>query len=189
MTASNSVMIDSMSVRLVFMGAHGPDRLEGELVVRARIRDALPLVLEAQVHPFALPHRERRNQLSRSDAEIGRFDIVVAGAEDESLVQSVRRANIAAQACGPGARDLLLECEQLAARRPFVIERAGRRSPREPELESAALRAQRGIGIRAIQRGTSDLHVGRAAQLPEVEQVGEVRWSAGIAEQLGVAAA
>src|SRR6266545_3866668 len=111
MTASNSVMIDSMSVRLVFMGAHGPDRLEGELVVRARIRDALPLVLEAQVHPFALPQRERGDELSRDHAEIGRLDVVVAGAKNEALIQFVRRADVPAQARRACACHFLLERE------------------------------------------------------------------------------
>src|SRR6266540_1226382 len=187
--ARTKVMIDSMSVRLVFMGAHGPDRLEGELVVRARIRDALPLVLEAQEHPFALPHRERRSQLSRDDTEIGRLDIVVAGAENEPLVQSVRRADVSAEPCGPCAGDRFLECEQLTSQRPLVIECPRWWPPGQSELEPADLRPQRRIRIRPVQRRASDLHVRRPGQLPEVEQVCEVRRPAGVAEQLGVAAA
>src|SRR5258706_4707443 len=88
----SSWMSAIMSVGLVFVGTDGPDRLERELVRRGRVRDPLPLELRAQEHPFALPHRERRNHLARDHTKVGRFDVVVAHASDEPLVQLVYRA-------------------------------------------------------------------------------------------------
>src|SRR6267154_1252810 len=79
----SSWMKDIMSVGLVFVGTNGPDRLERELVRGGRVRDPLPQVLRAQEHPFALPHRERRDHLARDHTEFGRFDVVVAHAGDE----------------------------------------------------------------------------------------------------------
>src|SRR5436189_184448 len=57
-------IVVSMSVCLVFMRSDGPDYLERELIGRVRTRQLLPLILTTQEHPLALPHRERRNDLS-----------------------------------------------------------------------------------------------------------------------------
>src|SRR5882672_1090154 len=185
----SSWMKDIMSVGLVFVGTDSPDRLERELVRRGRVRDPLPLVLRAQEDPLALPHRERGNHLARDHTEGGRFDVVVAHAGDEPLVQLVRRTGVATEPGRARARNLLLQGQQLAAQRPFVVHRAQRRPPRQTELESAHARAQRRVGIRAVEPGPPDLHVRGAPQLPEVEQVHEVRRPAAVPEQLGITGA
>src|SRR2546422_1366113 len=65
-----------MSVDLVFVGSNGPNRLEGELVCAARRGDLLPAVLCAQHHPFALPQRERRDELPRDHPAPGGLNVV-----------------------------------------------------------------------------------------------------------------
>src|SRR6266566_4678203 len=188
-TPSKRAMIDSMSVGLVFMRSNGPDRLKGDLMVRRSIGDSLPLILSAKENPLALPQRERGDELSRDHPEIRGLDVVVTSTKDEALVQLVGRADVAAEARRPGAGNLFLQREQLAAQRPFVVHRAQRRAPRQPELEPADLRAQRRVRIGAIQRRAADLHIRRMIELPEVEQVQQIGRSAAVAEQLRVARA
>src|SRR5213593_3857732 len=159
-TPSNRAMIDSMSVCLVFVRSDGPDGLNGDLVICSRVRDTLPLVLCAEEHPLALPQGERGNELPRDHAELRRFHVVVTGAEDEALIQLVGRAHVATETRRSRSSDLLLQREQLAAQRPFVVHRPERRTPRESELEPADFRAQRRVGVRAVERRAADLHVG-----------------------------
>src|SRR5437899_2594847 len=188
-TPSKRAMIDSMSVGLVFMRSNGPDRLKGDLMVRRSIGDSLPLILSAKENPLALPQRERGDELSRDHPEIRGLDVVVTSTKDESLVQLVGRADVAAEARRPGAGNLLLQREQLAAQCPFVVHRTQRRAPREAELEPANLGAQGRVRIGAIERRAADLHIRRMIELPEVEQVQQIGRSAAVPEQLRVARA
>src|SRR5437773_4432946 len=188
-TPSKRAMIDSMSVGLVFMRSNGPDRLKGDLMVRHSIGDSLPLILSAKENPLALPQRERGDELSRDHPEIRGLDVVVTSTKDEALVELVGRADVAAETRRPGAGNLFLQREQLAAQCPFVVHRTQRRPPREPELEPADLGAQRRVRIGAIEPRTADLHICRMIELPEVEQVQQIRRSPAVPEQLRVARA
>src|SRR6266516_877329 len=118
-----------MSVGLVFVRAHSPDCLERELVRGGRACDLMPLILRAQEHKFALPEREGRDDLTSDLAEVGRLDVIVPDARNESLIQLVSRADVTAEPSGTGARGFLLQSEQLAAQRPFVVEGARRGPP------------------------------------------------------------
>src|SRR5262245_45818702 len=100
MVSRSGMRSASMSVRLVVVWTNGPDRLHRDLLIDWVVRDPLPLVLRAQKDPFALPQRERRDELSGDDSELGRFDIIVAGAQNEAPVQPVGRADVRAEARG-----------------------------------------------------------------------------------------
>src|SRR2546422_8558232 len=86
-----------MSVDLVFVGSNGPNRLEGELVCAARRGDLLPAVLCAQHHPFALPQRERRDELPRDHPAPGGLNVVVAQTGDPALAELISAACVSAQ--------------------------------------------------------------------------------------------
>src|SRR5438105_14174197 len=51
----------SMSVCLVFVRSDGPDRLKVALVRGGGAHHVAPHVLRPQLHPLAVPQRERRN--------------------------------------------------------------------------------------------------------------------------------
>src|SRR6266852_7123620 len=118
---TSRVIFVSISVGLVFMRSNGPDSLKGDLMVRRSVGDSLPLILSAKENPLALPQREGGDELSRDHPEIRGLDVVVPSTKDESLVQLVGRADEAAEARRPGAGNLLLQREQLAAQCPFVV--------------------------------------------------------------------
>src|SRR5262245_65965261 len=76
-SASTTAMIDSMSVRLVFMWSNGPDRLNRDLVVGIRIADSLPLVLGTEEHPFTMPESECRRDLAGNYTEFWGYKVEV----------------------------------------------------------------------------------------------------------------
>src|SRR6266576_2191273 len=176
-----------ISVGLVFVWSDRPDRLEGELVAGARERILFIAILRPEEDPFALPPRERRDDLAGDAAVPGRFHVIVRGAENHALVELVRRAGVAAQARGAHARELLLQGEQLAAQRPLAVEPPRRRAPREAEVEAADLGLETRRRIGAVQSRAAQLHVRGAAELPEVQQVDQVRRAPSVAEQRRVA--
>src|SRR5207244_9634239 len=75
----------------------------------------------------------------------------------------------------------------LAAQRPFPVQRLCRRPPREAEVDPADLGTEARVWVRAVQRRAAELRVGRARQLPEIEQMNEIRRPAAAAEQMAVA--
>src|SRR5258706_14328172 len=176
-----------ISVGLVFVWSDRPDRLEGELVAGARERILFVAILRPEEDPFALPPGERRDDLAGDAAVQGRFDVIVRRAENHALVELVRRAGVSAQAGGAHARELLLQGEQLAAQRPLAVEPARGRAPREAEVDTADLGLETRRGVGSVGTGAAQLHVCGAAQLPEVQQVDQVRRAAGVAEQRRVA--
>src|SRR5690349_18807713 len=84
----------SISVSLVFMRSDRPNRLQGELVRGGGARQLAPHVLRPQLHPLALPQRERGNHLSRDQAGDRVFHIVVSNAKDPPLVDLVGAAHV-----------------------------------------------------------------------------------------------
>src|SRR5436190_1749951 len=78
----------------------------------------------------------------------------------------------------------------VAARRlgPGVL-RLGRRAPREAEVDPADLGTQARVWLRTVQCRAAELRVGRARQLPEIEQMNEIGGPAAAPEQLAVARA
>src|SRR5213594_2716562 len=178
-----------MSVDLVFVWSDGPDRLEGELLRRREACGLGPAVLSAQLDPLALPQGERGGELARDVAWERVFDVIVAGAGNPALAKLVCRAGVPAKPGRVPAATLLPQGVQLGAQRPFAVQRARRRPPRQPELEAADLGAETRVGVRAVQPGGADLHIGRARELPEVEHVQEVRRPPATAEQGFVAGA
>src|SRR5438445_2751418 len=187
--ASSSGKSRSMSVDLVFVGSDGPDRLEGELVRAARRGDLLPAVLCAQHHPFALPQGERRDELPRDHAARGGLNVVVAQAGDPALAELVSAARVSAQSRRAGARVFLLQGEQLGAQRPLAVQCLRWRPPGKAKLEPADLGPQARVGVRPVACRAAKLRVGGSGQLPEVEQMDEVRRAAGVTEELRIAGA
>src|SRR5256885_1946798 len=178
-----------MSVRLVFVWSDGPDCLEGELLRRRPARRLHPGVLRTQFPPFTLPERERRRDLPRDRGRERVFDVVVACAGDPALAQLVRRPGVPADVSRPGPGILFPHRVELGPQRPFAVQRLSRWTPGQSEIETADLGAQTGVRVGTVQAGGTDLHVGGACELPEVEQVHEVRGASAPAEQLGVACA
>src|SRR5207302_5351324 len=138
---------------------------------------------------LTLPERERWDDLAREEAGDRILDGVVGDAGNEALVELVGRADVAAEPRGAGSRVALAQREQLAAQRPLAVQRAQRGTPRQAKLQAAHGGLQRTVGIAAVQRGTADLHVGGAGELPEIEQVDEVARPSPAPEQLVVARA
>src|SRR5437762_12530852 len=178
-----------MSVRLVFVWSDGPDCLEGELLRRCPARRLHPGVLRTQFHPLTLPERERRRDLPRDQGRERVFDVVVACAGDPALAQLVRRTGVPADVSRPSAGILSPQRVELGPQRPFAVQRLGRWTPGQSEIETANLGAQTRVRVGTVQAGGTDLHVGGPCELPEVEQVHEVRGASAPAEQLGVACA
>src|SRR2546425_608973 len=179
----------SMSVGLVFVWSDGPDRLEGELVRGREARSPRPGVLRPQFDPLTLPQRERRRDLPRDEARERVLDVIVAHPDDPTLAELVRRAGVPAEVGCAGAGILLPQGVQLASQRPLAVQRLGGWTPRQSQIEAADLGAQTRVGVGTIQRGGTHLHVGRARELPEIEEVDQVRRPRAAAEQLCVARA
>src|SRR3989449_702256 len=178
-----------MSVGLVFVWSNRPNRLEGELVRGVEARGLGPGVLRPELHPLALPQRERGDHLPRDDTGERVFDVVVARSRDPTPAQLVGGARVPAEPRRAGAGVLLAKRVQLAAQRPFSVQGLGRRAPREAEVDPADLGTEARVWVRAVQRRAAQLGVGRARQLPEIEQMKEIRRAAATAEQLTVACA
>src|SRR2546426_907959 len=176
-----------MSVGLVFVWSNRPNRLEGELVRGVEARGLGPGVLRPELHPLALPQRERGDHLPRDDTGERVFDVVVARSRDPTPAQLVGGARVPAEPRRAGAGVLLAKRVQLAAQRPFSVQGLGRRAPREAEVDPADLGTEARVWVRAVQRRAAELRVGRARQLPEIEQMNEIRRPAAAAEQLAVA--
>src|SRR5438876_1981471 len=172
-----------MSVGLMFVHSDGPDGLEGELLGSRTARRLRPGVLRTQFDPLTLPWRERRGDLPCDHGRALVFDVVVASAGDPALAQLVRRTGVPAEARGPSAGILFPQCVELRPQRPFAVQRSGRWTPRHPEVEAADFGAQTRVGVGTVQTGGTDLHVGGARELPEVEQVQQVGWPSAAAEQ------
>src|SRR5690349_16804597 len=121
----------SMSVRLVFVRSDRPDRLQGELVRDGRARRLAPHVLRPQLHPLALPQRERWNHLSGDQAGDGVFHIVIVDADDPPLVELVGAVHVPAHVrLAAHAGTVLLESVELASESEVAIQRPLRRPPR-----------------------------------------------------------
>src|SRR5439155_9657603 len=186
-SATSSAVSRSMSVGLVFVWSNRPNRLEGELVRGVEARGLGPGVLRPELHPLALPQRERGDHLPRDDTGERVFDVVVARSRDPTPAQLVGGARVPAEPRRAGAGVLLAKRVQLAAQRPFSVQGLGRRAPREAEVDPADLGTEAQVWVRAVQRRAAELRVGRARQLPEIEQMNEIRRPAAAAEQLAVA--
>src|SRR5438093_12050074 len=175
-----------MSVGLVFVWSNRPNRLEGELV-RGEARGLGPGVLRPELHPLALPQSERGDHLRRADTGERVFDVVVARSRDPTPAQLVGGARVPAEPRRAGTGVLLAKRVQLAAQRPFSVQGLGRRAPRETEVDPPDLGTEARVWVRAVQRRAAELRVGRARQLPEIEQMNEICRPAAAAEQLAVA--
>src|SRR3989441_2772889 len=139
--------------------------------------------------PLALPQRERGDYLPRDNSEERVFDVIVSRSGDPTLAEFVSGPGVPTEPCPAGAGVLLAKRVQLAAQRPLPIQRLGRRPPSEAEVGAAHLGAKARVWVCTVQRRAADLGVGRARQLPEIEQVNEIRRPAAAAEQLAVALA
>src|SRR5256886_15956774 len=128
-------------------------------------------------------------------AEDGIRDLTVTGVQtcalpisgDPTLAEFVGGPGVPAEPCRAGAGVLFAKRVQLAAQRPLPIQRLGRRPPREAEVDAAHFGTKARVWVCTVQRRAADLGVGRARQLPEIEQVNETRRPAAAAEQLAVA--
>src|SRR5712691_4978482 len=169
--ATSSVVSRSMSVGLVFVWSNRPNRLEGELVRGVEARGLGPGVLRAELDPLALPQRQGRDYLPRDDAGEGIFDIIVVGPRDPALAQLIGRPGIPPEPRGPGAGVFLPQCDQLTPERPLPVQRLRGRPPAESELDPADLAAEARVGVRAVHGRAAQLHVCRAGELPEIEQM------------------
>src|SRR5256886_1634881 len=179
----------SMSVGLVFVWSDRPDGLEGE-IVRGRLPGNLgPRVLGAELHPLALPQRQRGDDLARDETGERILDVIVSGSRDQALTELIRGAGVPAEPRGAGAAVFLPQRVQFASQRPLAVQPLSRWTPRESEIDPAHLGTKTRIGVGAVQRRATELHVGGARQLPEVQQVQEVRRPAGAPEQLRIALA
>src|SRR5947207_2488091 len=140
-----------MSVRLVFVWSDGPNGLEGELVQRRHARSLGPGVLGPQFDPLTLPQCERRGELPRDQGRERVLDVVIAYACDPALTQLVRCTGVPADVSDPSAGILLPQRVQLCPQRPFAVQRLGRWTPGQSEIQTADLGVQTGVGVRAVQ--------------------------------------
>src|SRR5207247_10618484 len=106
-----------------------------------------------------------------------------------TLAELLGGPGLPTEPCRAGARVLFAKRVQLAAQRPLPIQRLGRRPPREAEVDAAYLGTKAGVRVCTVQRRAAELGVGRARQLPEIEEMNEIRRPAAAAEQLAVARA
>src|SRR6266571_669622 len=188
-SATSSAVSRRMSVGLVFVWSNRPNSLQGELVRGVQARGLGPGVLPPELHPLALPQRERGDHLPRDNSGERVFDVIVSRSGDPTLAEFVGGTGVPTEPCRAGAGVLFAKRVQLAAQRPLPIQRLGWRPPREAEVDAAHLGTKARFWVCTVQRRAADLGVGRARQLPEIEQVNEIRRPAAAAEQLVVALA